>query len=671
MNEHSKGLIAKHPIFSILTTDEFDQLARLFTVKKFAAGETIVKKDELVDAIYFITEGKAEVGENSPIATLGRGESIGLSDTGFYSTTGARSTTVTAVSDVITLRLEIEQFHDFLTKHPQINQTIEDNASTFLRMRFIKQAAPFKNLLPESLILFAEKISDVTTPIGTVLFKQGDMGDSCYLIVSGKIDISIQDSDGKSKTVAQLGTSQLIGETALLLDIPRNGTATAIEDTKLLQISKPLFLEIMEKESDAAKAIIVLHQKRIRPIQAENIEISRQKTDDGTENVVLKNMETHDYYQLSSHAFFVWKLLDGTRNMNTILREFLKEFHFLDSRSIYELISDLSDLGFIKLDIKEQKSIAEKLPFWIRFFSRLRKIMEATYAFKNTDNWVTKSYNHFFWIFYTKIAKIILAFVAISGFTIFVFHFNQIVPAFNASSMRWPLFLMASYALLITAVPHELAHAYTTKSCGRNVHAFGVGILWGSLFAFCDSSDMWSCPDKKSRIAVDLAGCYVNIIISSLAAWGILLSSHSHISIFLWLFAFFGYMSVIGNLNPTLELDGYYVLMDKLGKSNLRESSIEALIKAMATKKSKLSFFVTFKQYPKELIYWKTCIVYLAITAIIPYFLIHDVFYGLFGTQNPLLGIFFTLLTVALSGLGIWSQIQEKKHLSSQKPQNK
>ncbi len=88
MEEKYKKLIAAHPLFSVLDAEELNIFSGLFTQKSYIIGENIAKMDEVIDAIYFIAEGKAEVHNPIPIAVLGVGESIGLNDTGFFSATG-------------------------------------------------------------------------------------------------------------------------------------------------------------------------------------------------------------------------------------------------------------------------------------------------------------------------------------------------------------------------------------------------------------------------------------------------------------------------------------------------------------------------------------------------------------------------------------------------------
>lgn len=668
MEEKYKQLIVAHPLFSALDAEELNVFSGLFTQKSYVMGENIVKMGDVVDAIYFIAEGKAEVQNPEPLAVLGVGESIGLNDTGFFSSSGLRTASVVALSDVRVLRLDLEHFRDFLRGNPHVNQHVLESASILLKMRFIKQIRPFLTLSFKFLYQLAEEITEIVVPADTVLFKQGEMGEACYLIESGRIRISVLDQNGASKTLAELQSPSLFGETALLLDTPRNAMAFVVEDAKLLVISKLLFIKMMEKETDAAKAITVLHQARSRPFQAKAVDVFHQKTADGEEIVTLRQTAKNNYFQLSYHGWYIWNLLDGTRNLNSIVRDFYKEFNILNARVVLDLLLDLQDAGFVEVEIKREAVSTDRFPFWLKFFLTTKKMMEAKYAFGNVDAWLEKTYNGFVWIFYTKMTQYLLILLSVVGFGVFIHHFHQAVHLLSISPIKWTLFLAASYSIWITVIPHELAHAYTTKAAGRRVNAFGVGWFWLGPMAFCDTSDMWVCPDKKARIAVDLGGVCFNFILGSVAAICLLFTHQPSIIIFLWFFALFNYLVVFANISPILELDGYYTLMDILEKSNLRESSVLMLASIFDKENPVISIWEVLKQQKAETVYWSICFIYIVIESLLTYFLMQHVFYSLLGKySHPMIGVVLSLMVIVFSGLGILAQVREKMILRAQR----
>ena len=59
-------------------------------------------------------------------------------------------------------------------------------------------------------------------PAQRVIFKQGDVGDKFYILVSGSVEVSVKEKGSKqSKVVATLTEGVYFGEVALILDQPR------------------------------------------------------------------------------------------------------------------------------------------------------------------------------------------------------------------------------------------------------------------------------------------------------------------------------------------------------------------------------------------------------------------------------------------------------------------
>ena len=67
--------------------------------------------------------------------------------------------------------------------------------------------------------------------------RKGDPGDSYFAVVSGDVDITVED-----RRIRTLTRGHGFGEIALLADVPRTATVTASTDVELLQIERPAFL---------------------------------------------------------------------------------------------------------------------------------------------------------------------------------------------------------------------------------------------------------------------------------------------------------------------------------------------------------------------------------------------------------------------------------------------
>ena len=76
----------------------------------------------------------------------------------------------------------------------------------------------------------------VTVEAGEVLFREGDVGDSLYAIVTGRVRMLVGEP-GAERAIRDLGPGELIGEMALLTGDPRTASVVAVRDTELYRLT--------------------------------------------------------------------------------------------------------------------------------------------------------------------------------------------------------------------------------------------------------------------------------------------------------------------------------------------------------------------------------------------------------------------------------------------------
>ncbi len=93
--------------------------------------------------------------------------------------------------------------------------------------------------LPEHII---EQLSwhliDLPVAAGTMIIREGEPGDRYYLVADGTVSVSI---GGEPRR--ELGPGTSFGEIALLRDVPRTATVTALRDSRLLALERDVFLQ--------------------------------------------------------------------------------------------------------------------------------------------------------------------------------------------------------------------------------------------------------------------------------------------------------------------------------------------------------------------------------------------------------------------------------------------
>ena len=91
---------------------------------------------------------------------------------------------------------------------------------------------------------------------GQALFNQGDIGEEMFIILSGKISVSVMTSDGGMIEVAVLGTGQFLGEMSIFDNAPRSAACIIVEDAELLSLSRDSFFDLIHNYPETAIKIL-------------------------------------------------------------------------------------------------------------------------------------------------------------------------------------------------------------------------------------------------------------------------------------------------------------------------------------------------------------------------------------------------------------------------------
>jgi diguanylate cyclase len=99
---------------------------------------------------------------------------------------------------------------------------------------------------------------------GEIIMRQGEPGETAYIIESGKVEIAIKRPDGQSQTVGTRGPGAMIGEMALVDNAPRTATVTALENCTLLEIDKEDFSRRLQSADPVLRMTIQVILTRYR-----------------------------------------------------------------------------------------------------------------------------------------------------------------------------------------------------------------------------------------------------------------------------------------------------------------------------------------------------------------------------------------------------------------------
>jgi CRP/FNR family transcriptional regulator, cyclic AMP receptor protein len=112
------------------------------------------------------------------------------------------------------------------------------------------------------------QVVDVIVPrsfgAGEVVFREGDEGDTCYIVRTGQARAIREHSDGRSITLATFGRGEIFGELAMFDDERRSATVEAVEDTEAMAILGADMRRLLRSHPDIAVKMLGGLARRLR-----------------------------------------------------------------------------------------------------------------------------------------------------------------------------------------------------------------------------------------------------------------------------------------------------------------------------------------------------------------------------------------------------------------------
>jgi CRP/FNR family transcriptional regulator len=145
---------------------------------------------------------------------------------------------------------------------------------------FLKNIVIFADLTDDELNDLIGLFIEINLKNGETLFKEGDEGKALYVISNGEIQVSKNIKGIQDKVLAVLGPGSIVGEMALLETQKRSATAIALQNSKVLEITRSDFNSLIEINPTAGFKIMLsiarLLSNRLRKMDEEFIKIFSQ-----------------------------------------------------------------------------------------------------------------------------------------------------------------------------------------------------------------------------------------------------------------------------------------------------------------------------------------------------------------------------------------------------------
>jgi CRP/FNR family transcriptional regulator, cyclic AMP receptor protein len=146
-------------------------------------------------------------------------------------------------------------------------------ASSDQKAELLGRVAIFAGLTPEQLSDLASVAVPRRWSAGEVIFREGDAGDTCYVVQNGCVRVTRNHSDGRTITLAELRTGDLFGELAMFDSERRSATVEAAEETTGVALLAGDMRRILMRHPDIAIKLLSAFAERLKEA---NERISRQ-----------------------------------------------------------------------------------------------------------------------------------------------------------------------------------------------------------------------------------------------------------------------------------------------------------------------------------------------------------------------------------------------------------
>jgi CRP-like cAMP-binding protein len=242
------------PIMQVSDTSWWRVLLSQGRICEIPAQSLIIQQNTRGDKFYLILTGTAAVVDKHQILVqLSRGDFFG--EIALLENI-PRTASIQATSSMKLLEIDKDLFLQF-AKETGVAE----------RLRKIYETRPallhvtlFNQLTPSLLNWVIEKSQEDHFQPGEVIIREGDLGDRFYIILDGKVEVTLH---GETVKVATLDKNDCFGELAILTQRRRTATVTAVSKVRLLSFTEGTLLELLQNAPSVSYLLGILAKKRI------------------------------------------------------------------------------------------------------------------------------------------------------------------------------------------------------------------------------------------------------------------------------------------------------------------------------------------------------------------------------------------------------------------------
>lgn len=279
------------------------------------------------------------------------------------------------------------------------------------------------------------------------------------------------------------------------------------------------------------------------------------KFDDGNmgNSYVIKHKDR--YWKISSKIYEILQSINGRRDKSELLSYLLNEKEIAVNQEQLDHILNIVCINNGLLEGTEidsnRKKVRNKM-LWGRITIVPKQFVNKLKIFR--------------FLFHTKLICILSALSALWILYICITNSNNKVIT-ELLSLKLIDVIWGYGFIMFAGIIHEFGHSIATLKYGGTAGKIGGGIYFIMPVLFSDVTDAWRLR-RSERIIIDIGGMYLQgafLMVCFFVNISFLNNAILHLAILLSGF------QILGNLNPFIRLDGYWILADYLGEIQIFE----------------------------------------------------------------------------------------------------
>ena len=149
-----------------------------------------------------------------------------------------------------------------LTQLPAMREELPD-AAVQRRAESLERVAILDALSPQQIGKLAAESADRVYAAGEPVIREGEAGESMFIVIEGRVEVTVREGDGPPVTLRTLGAGDYFGEMSLMTGARRRATVTAIEETRVLELQKGSFKRVLDARPELVGQLGAALQSRL------------------------------------------------------------------------------------------------------------------------------------------------------------------------------------------------------------------------------------------------------------------------------------------------------------------------------------------------------------------------------------------------------------------------